>query len=126
MDYTLKKKLEEECERTLEGVSQAVAGSEEAKAQLEKLAMLHKLRMEEEKIDCVNRDRVSKETCDRMEDRNKKIDNLLKFLANIAAIGIPTAASCFWMRKGMKFEETGSYTGRTPQWVSSFFRLFHN
>ncbi len=126
MDYTLKKKLEEECERTLDDVSQAVAGSEGAKAQLEKLAMLHKLRMEEEKIDCINRDRVSKETCDRMEDRNKKIDNLLKFLTNIAAIGIPTAASCFWMRKGMKFEETGSYTGHTPQWVSSFFRLFHN
>ena len=43
----------------------------------------------------------------------------------ILGIGVPVAASAYWMRRGLQFEEEGKvYTSRTMQWLSNHIRLF--
>ena len=44
---------------------------------------------------------------------------------DILGIAVPTAASGYWLYKGMKFEEEGKiYSSRTTQWFSGISRLF--
>ena len=46
-------------------------------------------------------------------------------LLDILGIAVPTAASGYWLYKGMKFEEEGKiYSSRTTQWFSGIARLF--
>lgn len=46
-------------------------------------------------------------------------------VVDILGIGVPVAASAYWMRRGLQFEEEGKvYTSRTMQWLSSHVRLF--
>lgn len=53
-----------------------------------------------------------------------KMDRIIGYVLTGAGIIIPVIASGYWMAKGMKFEETGTYTSRTMQWISNHFRLF--
>jgi len=44
---------------------------------------------------------------------------------DLLGIAVPTGASCYWMYKGMKFEEEGKiYTSRTGRWLSEHLKLF--
>ena len=46
-------------------------------------------------------------------------------ILGVLGIGVPVAASSYWMYKGMKFEEEGKiYSSRTGQWLASHLRLF--
>ena len=44
---------------------------------------------------------------------------------DLLGIGVPVAASAYWMKRGLQFEEEGKvYTSRTGQWLSNHLRLF--
>lgn len=46
-------------------------------------------------------------------------------LLDLLGIGVPVAASAYWMKRGLQFEEEGKvYTSRTGQWLSTHLRLF--
>jgi hypothetical protein len=46
-------------------------------------------------------------------------------LLDILGIAVPTAASGYWLYKGMKFEEEVKiHSSRTTQWFSGIARLF--
>ena len=48
-----------------------------------------------------------------------------KTVLDILGIGVPLAATGYWMHQGLKFEEEGKvYSSRTSQVVSGFLRLF--
>lgn len=57
---------------------------------------------------------------DRKDKDLKTLFDIANLVLNVAAIVIP----CVWMGKGLKFEETGTYTSRTQQWVSNNLKLF--
>lgn len=117
MDLEITTRLDEEYKKTLEAVSLAVAGSDEAKWQMQKLNELHKQRMDEAKM--LN-EIISQED----EITESKKDRIVKIVMDGAAILIPTVASCYWMAQGLTFEKTGTFTSRTGQWLSTHFRLF--
>ena len=94
--------LDREYESTLQAVSQATTGSEEAKWQLQKLSELYK----------------------RTQVEEGKKDRIVKIVLEGIAVLIPASVSCFWMAKGLKFEETGTFTSRTGQWLGNHLRLF--
>ena len=131
MNATIAMMLDEEYEKTLEAVSQAQTGSEEAKWQLQKLGELHKQRMNEAKLldDGILQDeelKLKKREASMKEEQMKesKKDRIIKIVLDGAAILVPVTVSSYWMAKGLKFEQNGTFTSRTGQWLSSHLRLF--
>lgn len=131
MNATIATMLDEEYERTLEAVSQATTGSEEAKWQLQKLGELHKQRMNEAKLldEGILQDeelRLKKRETSMKEEQMKesKKDRIIKIVLDGAAILVPVTVSSYWMAKGLTFEQKGTFTSRTGQWLSSHLRLF--
>lgn len=131
MNATIAMMLDEEYEKTLEAVSQAQTGSEEAKWQLQKLGELHKQRMNEAKLldDGILQDeelKLKKREASMKEEQMKesKKDRIIKIMLDGAAILVPVTVSSYWMAKGLKFEQNGTFTSRTGQWLSSHLRLF--
>ena len=102
--------LDKEYTNTLDALSQAVPGSQEADWQLKKLNDIHRHRMSE------------------MESRQKSLDNHKDRIVKIVLCGVevlvPIAVSSFWMAKGLIFEEKGAFVSRTAQWLNSHMRLF--
>lgn len=58
------------------------------------------------------------------ELRQNKIQNAIHIVLDLLAIIVPVGVSSYWMSKGLKFEESGTYTSRTGQWLSNHMRLF--
>ena len=116
--------LDREYESTLQAVSQETTGSEEAKWQLQKLSELYKQRLGAEQagteLDLRTQELELKQT--QIEEGKK--DRIVKIVLEGIAVLIPAGISCFWMSKGLKFEETGTYTSRTGQWLGNHLRLF--
>jgi len=157
MENMIAELLDKEITRTLEDISTAKTGSEEAKAALLKLEKLHGQRMAELEADRSNRELVDNSYIRTLENDMKKteLDNRLKMseseleikraeleqkeleleeakrsrrwrtVLDILGIGVPIAASGWWMYNGLKFEEEGKiYSSRTAQWVSGITRMF--
>lgn len=131
MNMTIATMLDEEYERTLEAVSQAQTGGEEAKWQLQKLGELHKQRMNEAKLfdESILQNeelRLKKREAAMKEEQMKesKKDRVIKIVLDGATILVPVAVSSYWMAKGLKFEQNGTFTSRTGQWLSNHLRLF--
>lgn len=123
--------LNEEYQRTLEAVSQAVTGTEEAKWQLQKLCELHKQRMsEKEAEDSVyihyEELQIKKKELEMKEAvvKEGKTDRIVKIALDSAAILVPAIFSGYWMAKGLTFEKDGTFTSRSASWLSSHIRLF--
>ena len=123
--------LDREYEETLKAVSLATTGSDEAKWQLQKLNDLHKQRMSEmearQKASQRDDDLYYKEKELALKEeqmKEGKKDRIVKIVLDGAAILVPVTVSSFWMAKGLKFEENGTFTSRTGQWLSNHLRLF--
>lgn len=102
MNVTIASMLDEEYERTLEAVSRAQTGSEEAKWQLQKLSELHKQRMNEQKAtdDAYHQKEemsVKKAELQLKEEQAKegKKDRIIKIVMDGAAILIPVSVSSY-------------------------------
>lgn len=131
MNLTRKRMLDEEYERTLEAVSRAATGTEEAKWGLQKLTELHKQMMDEE---------LTEHKCaveyGKLENERKEIDmkaqqakegkvwTIAKLVIDGAAIVLPVWASWVWMGRGLQFEKTGTFTTRTGNWLGGNLRVF--
>lgn len=109
--------LDKEYRMALTEVSLAKTGTDESKWQLEKLTALHKQRMDEQKNILDEQKAIS-------ERKDIQIDRIIKIVMDGLAILIPVGASCFWMSKGMEFENKGTYTSRTLNWVNNHFKFF--
>lgn len=116
----MKEMLDRAYTDTLQAVADARNGSEEAKWQLQKLTELHKQRMSVKQSE--------DESCARYEElrlkeeqlKDSKKDRIIKVVLDGAGI----VASSYWLAKGLAFEEKGTFTSRTGQWLSSHLRLF--
>lgn len=142
LDETIRKMLDDEYTDTLRAVSQAQAGSDDAKWQLQKLTELHKQRMNEEQTERdnyvrfeelnVKQRQIDSDAKARKEElelkkeqlKDGKFDRIAKAALDGAAIVVPCVVSSYWMGKGLRFEETGSFTSRVGNWVSGHLRLF--
>lgn len=116
--------LDREYESTLQAVSQATTGSEEAKWQLQKLSELYKQRLGAEQAGTELDLRTQELELKRIQVEEGKKDRIVKIMLEGISVLIPAGVSCFWMAKGLKFEETGAFTSRTCQWIGNHLRLF--
>ncbi len=117
MDEEIRKLLEEEIKAEIRDLSTLEPGSKEKSTAIEDLAKLYKLRIEEtknewdftEKYESRNSDIQFKK--DQLEEQVK--DRYFKFGVEVASIILPLIFYAAWMKRGFRFEETGTYTSTT-------------
>ena len=151
MSENIKELLNEEIAAEIQAISSLDSGSEEKSKALEDLAKLYRLRIEETKSELDAEDKRSRRTLEseanvrENEIKKSQLDEQIKadvqdeqykrsqldeqvkdryFKPGIAAaeLLIPIMFYGIWMRKGFKFEETGTYTSTTFRGLFNRFR----
>lgn len=123
MDET-REMLDRAYTEALQAVADARTGNEEAKWQLQKLNELHKQMMNTKQIENESYARKAELRMKEEQFKNERKGNIVKLvLDGVSAFGT-LAVSSYWMAKGLTFEEKGTFTSRTGQWLSSHLRLF--
>ena len=126
MDEEIRKLLEEEIKTEIRDLSTLEPGSKEKSTAIEDLAKLYKLRIEEtknewdfsEKYDTREGDKQLKK--DQLEEQVK--DRYFRFGVEAAGIMLPLIFYAIWMKRGFKFEETGTYTSTTFRGLFNRFK----
>lgn len=151
MSENIKELLNEEIAAEILAISSLPSGSEEKSKAIEDLAKLYRLRIEETKSELDAEDKRSRRTLEseasvrENEIKKSQLDEQIKadvqdeqykrsqldeqvkdryFKLGIAAaeLLIPLMFYGIWMRKGFKFEETGTYTSTTFRGLFNRFR----
>lgn len=151
MGENIKELLNEEIAAEIQAISSLDSGSEEKSNAIEDLAKLYRLRIEETKSELDAEDKRSRRTLEseasvrENEIKKSQLDEQIKadvqdeqykrsqldeqvkdryFRLGIAAaeLLIPLMFYGIWMRKGFKFEETGTYTSTTFRGLFNRFR----
>lgn len=151
MGENIKELLSEEIAAEFQAISSLDSGSEEKSKAIEDLAKLYRLRIEETKSELDAEDKRSRRTLEseasvrENEIKKSQLDEQIKadvqdeqykrsqldeqvkdryFRLGIAAaeLLIPLMFYGIWMRKGFKFEETGTYTSTTFRGLFNRFR----
>jgi len=151
MSENIKELLNEEIAAEIQAISSLDSGSEEKSKAIEDLAKLYRLRIEETKSELDAEDKRSRRTLEseanvrENEIKKSQLDEQIKadvqdeqykrsqldeqvkdryFKLGIAAaeLLIPLMFYGNWMRKGFKFEETGTYTSITFRGLFNRFR----
>ena len=151
MSENFKELLTEEIAAEIQAISSLDSGSEEKSKAIEDLAKLYRLRIEETKSELDAEDKRSRRTLEseanvrENEIKKSQLDEQIKadvqdeqykrsqldeqvkdryFKLGIAAaeLLIPLMFYGIWMRKGFKFEETGTYTSTTFRGLFNRFR----
>ena len=151
MSENIKELLNEEIAAEIQAISSLNSGSEEKSKAIEDLGKLYRLRIEETKSELDAEDKRSRRTLEseanvrENEIKKSQLDEQIKadvqdeqykrsqldeqvkdryFKLGIAAaeLLIPLMFYGIWMRKGFKFEETGTYTSTTFRGLFNRFR----
>lgn len=116
MDQT-KELLTRQIDTEIQSLSTMEAGSEEKTATIDGLTKLYKLKIEETK----NEKDLEAQKAER--DILKK-DKIVGRVLDGLGIGLPLVFSAIWMKKGFKFEETGTFTSQTFRSLWGKFKPF--
>lgn len=126
MNEEIRDLLGEVIKTEIRKLSTLEAGSKEKSTAIEDLAKLHKLRIEEtrnewdfnEKYNAHESDKQFKKA--QLEEQVK--DRYFRLGVEAAGIILPLIFYGIWMRKGFKFEETGTFTSTTFRGLFNRFR----
>ena len=133
MEDNIRDLLSGEISREIQALSNLNAGSKEKSTAIDDLAKLYKLRIEESKNDWeydekYNR-RVMEEEAGTRDEEMKRTqlseqikDRYFRLGIAEAELMIPLMFYGIWMKKGFKFEETGTYTSTTFRGLFNRFR----
>ena len=122
MEKTIKMMLQDEVATAIESLENLSPDSEEYKATTENICKLHKLIMDEGRLEL---DGESNFYDERRKDNSQKDDKkfqYIKFGLEAAGIVLPLMFYAVWMNKGFKFEESGAYTSTTFKGLFNRFR----
>lgn len=133
MDEGIRKALTDEILNEFEDLKNLEAGSKEQQMVIENVAKLYRLGLEEMKADTdweeiCNR----KEADDKREENEEQFrkdqlaeqtkDRYLRLGVETAGIVLPLIFYAFWMKRGFRFEETGTYTSTTFRGLFNRFK----
>jgi hypothetical protein len=126
MDEEIKSLLEGEIKTEIQDLSSLEPGSKEKSSAIEDLAKLYKLRIEETKNGWEYGERYdaseSEKQLRKVQLEEQVKDRYFRFGAEVGAIVLPLIFYAIWMKKGLKFEETGTYTSTTFRGLFNRFR----
>jgi hypothetical protein len=126
MDEEIRRLLGEEIKTEIQKLSSLESGSKEKSTAIEDLATLYRLRIEEtkneldfdEKYDARASDQLLKKEL--MDEQVK--DRYFRLGVEAASILLPMMFYAVWMRRGFRFEETGTYTSTTFRGLFNRFK----
>lgn len=140
MDEEIRKALESEILKEFDDLNYLAAGSREQQTAIENITKLYRLGLEEAKTDadwdevCNRRsveDRREQNELDKQtrEEQLKqeqlveqKKDRYFRFGLEAAGLILPMMFYAAWMKRGFKFEETGTFTSTTFRGLFNRFR----
>lgn len=115
MDDEIRNLLNEEIKQQIQDLSSLEAGSDKKSKATEDVVKLCKLAVEEEKTE--------QNLCEQQKQLNEQTkDRYVKIGIAAAEIILPLIFYACWIRKGLKFEETGSFTSATFKGLINRFR----
>ena len=126
MDEEIKDLLAEEIISGIRDLSSLPSGSKEKSSAIEDLVKLYKLRIEETKNEWDFNEKYNAHESDKqfkkaqLEEQVK--DRYFRLGVEAAGIILPLIFYGIWMRKGFKFEETGTFTSTTFRGLFNRFR----
>ena len=97
-------------------------GSEEQTRVSNNLTQLYKLRLEEMKIASEADARITDIQHKDKQLKEQKTDRIFRTVIETVGVAAPLGFYAFWMRKGFKFEETGTFTSTTFKGLFSRFK----
>ncbi|WP_347256120.1 hypothetical protein [Anaerostipes sp. PC18] len=110
-----RKMLEEEIEEKLKFISSSDPDSKEHSMAVQDLSVLYKLKIEEDK-------NVFDWAENLREHGERSKEQKIRLLLDGVSIVLPMMFYGVWMRKGFKFEETGSFTSTTFRGLFNRFK----
>jgi type I site-specific restriction-modification system R (restriction) subunit len=126
MDEEIKGLLEEEIKEEIRSLSELDSGSKEKSAAIDDLAKLYKLKIEDTKVDFDYGEKYEARASDEQLKRDQLSEQMKDryFRLGIEAAGIllPLMFYAIWMRRGFRFEETGTYTSTTFRGLFNRFK----
>ena len=126
MGREIKMLLEKEIKNEIENLSSLEPGSETHSTAVESLAKLYKVKLDEDKAlnECLEKNDMHKSEehfkIAQIEENVK--DRYVKIGIAAAELVLPLMFYAFWMKKGFKFEEDGTYTSTTFRGLFNHFR----
>lgn len=114
--------LNEEIVRKLKELPNLQSGSKEIGAAIEDIEHLFKMRVEERKLDSEDRTAECERHNKQLENARQAKDRYIRLGMDIAGLILPMAFYGVWMRRGFKFEETGTFTSITFRNLFSRFK----
>lgn len=126
----IKEMLDEVIQTELQNLNTIRSGDQDKSKAIDNIAVLYKLRIEEAKTEADAEDKRERrlmeqdahdydEQIKRHQIKAESIDRYMKLGIAAAELTVPLIFYGVWMRKGFKFEETGTYTSKT------FMNLFN-
>lgn len=126
METKTKELLEEEIKAQFESLSSLATGSKEKTEAINELATLYRIKIDETKNEM---EAIEKSEAHERDEQFKKIqlaeqvkDRYFKVGIAAAEIVLPLIFYAVWMRRGFRFEETGTYTSTTFRGLFNRFR----
>lgn len=109
----IQKLLDEEIVQRLKGLNGLESGSKEIGAAIEDVEHLFKMRVEERKLNNELESNAREERDKLVENAARAKDRYIRLGLDVAGLILPLAFYGIWMAKGLKFEETGTFTSTT-------------
>lgn len=126
MDGEIRALLEDEIRTEILTLSTLESGSKEKTSAIDDLVKLYKLKIEETRNEWDCCEKYEARECDKQlkEDQmNEQIkDRYFRLGVEAVSIILPLLFYAVWMRRGFKFEETGTYTSTTFRGLFSRFK----
>lgn len=133
MSDEIKKELEKEILKEIQDLSALESGSKEKDSAIENLATLYKLNIEEVKIEheamekAFDRGSADVSSVRDLELKQRTLDESIKdryfkLGLDVAGLIVPIIFYGIWMGRGLKFEETGTFTSTTFRGLFNRFK----
>lgn len=140
MDEKIRQALADEILSQLNGLSTLEPGSKEQQTAVENVTKLYRLGLEDVKADTDYDEKVRRREMDEQHEQNEldkqareeqfKKDQLVEQIKDryfklgigVVEIVLPLIFYATWMKRGFKFEETGTYTSTTFRGLFNRFR----
>lgn len=140
MDERIRKALEDEILGEFEDLKNLESGSKEQQMVIENVTKLYRLGLEQSKTDtewdeiCNRRETEAKREADELSERERDEqfrreqlseqakDRYFRLGVEVAGILLPIMFYATWMKRGFKFEETGTYTSTTFRGLFNRFK----
>ena len=143
MNEEIRRLMDEEITKEINDLSSLQAGSKEKSTAIDDLTKLYKLKIEETKNEWDANEKYEKRIMEseqadynaKLHEREEELkkeqtadqlkERYFRLGIEVAGIILPLAFYAAWMKRGFKFEETGTYTSTTFRGLFNRFKPTH-